>query len=193
MKLIFALLVFLAATVPSVVADTEVILTSGSCDSPWSVTDSSSGTIEVSSAFTAETDVKVAVTWLHITVANEQVNVCDYLTPEDGQECGETGTYSVDTSMTIPDDSLSSWLNMGSYVLVTLTMAVITTCSVKVAPAQSSSSMSMAAAALVGAMLVAGVYGIHRRRRRHVQNDSIQMTLTDFEMPPEDIRSGVHV
>lgn len=193
MKVLFALWVFLAAAVPAVVADTEVTLTNASCKSPWSVTDSSSGTIEVSSAFSADTEVKIAVTWAQITVANEQVNVCDYITPEDGQECGEIGTYSVDTSTTVPD-SLSGLLSTGSYVSVTLTMADITTCSMRVYPAQSSSSMSMAAAALVGAMLVAGIYGIQRRvRRRSVQNDSIQMTLTDFEMPPEGTRSGVHV
>jgi hypothetical protein len=192
MKVLFALWVFLAAAAPAVVADTEVTLTNASCKSPWSVTDSSTGTIEVSSAFSAETQVKVAVTWAQITVANEQVNVCDYITPEDGQECGEAGTYSVDTSTTIPD-SLSSLLTTG-YVSVKLTIADITTCSMRVYPAESSSSMSMAAAALVGAMLVAGIYGIQRRvRRRTVQNDSIQMTLTDFEMPPEGIRSGVDV
>jgi hypothetical protein len=193
MKVLIALLVFLAATVPAVVADREVVLSDGSCNSPWSVTDSSSGTIEVSSAFTTETTVTVAVTWMHITVAEELVNICDYITPEDGQECGEAGTYSMDTSMTIPSDSISGWLNTGSYVSVTLTLADITTCYVKATSAQSSSSMSMAAAALVGAMLVAGVYGILRRRRRHVENDSIQMTLTDFEMPPEGIRRGVQV
>lgn len=195
MKLVLALLASLAA-VPAVLSETDVVLTDGSCKSPWDVTVSSTcgddacTTIEVSSEFDPYTLATATV--FYYTVAQQEVNICDYIEPLDGQECGTAGTYkySGDTSMTIPYDNVSSYL---SYMPVKVTMQDITTCTIYMKPVESSSSMGMAAAVLAGALVVAGIVSVRRRRRRRVENESLRWTLTDFEMPPEGIRNGVHV
>ena len=192
MKVVLALLASLAV-VPAAVADTDVVLTGGTCNPPWYVTVSSTcgndpcSTIEITSTF--DTVPVATVTVFYIPIAEQQVNICNYIEPLDGQECGEPGMYSADTTVTIPYN-LSSIV---SYIPVTVTLESITTCTIYVSSAQSSSSMGMAAAVLVGALVMAAIFNVRRRRRRRVENESLRWTLTDFEMPPEDIRKGVHV
>lgn len=214
------LLALLAATAVGATDDTVLVVNNVNCDS-WSVSDFSyscngdnnecgygntlqaSGSIQISSSFTADEEVDITLKagkWgvSVVTIGQSSQKICDFLTPSGGT-CGVADTYTFSESVNIPDEQmLQTFL---SYMSVTAKIIIedtdgstISTCSATVKATASSSSYSMVASSVVvGSLLVgAGLYGM-KRRRRIIQDESLKQTLTDFEMAPDPMNRAVSV